>query len=84
MVLLAAFDINTQCLSWILSISILFAQCPFSAKQYKTLREAVYPAFKEKSFSITMYHQVQPWHPQVRVPKSSFLTFNPSYRRLGV
>lgn len=38
--------------------------CPFSAKQYKTLREAVYPAFKEKSFSITMYHQVQPWHPQ--------------------
>jgi len=38
--------------------------CPFSAKQYKALREEVYPAYKDKSFSVTMYHQVQPWHPQ--------------------
>lgn len=40
---------------------LLRPQCPFSAKQYKALREEVYPAYKDKSFSVTMYHQVQPY-----------------------
>lgn len=36
------------------------AQCPFSAKAYKTLRQQVYPKYQDKSFNITIYHMVQP------------------------
>mmetsp|Transcript_38212 Transcript_38212/g.107996 ORF Transcript_38212/g.107996 Transcript_38212/m.107996 type:complete len:205 (-) Transcript_38212:155-769(-) len=38
--------------------------CPFSFKQYKTLREMVYPKYASKGFCFIFYNMVQPWHPQ--------------------
>uniref|UniRef100_A0A061S123 Thioredoxin-like protein n=1 Tax=Tetraselmis sp. GSL018 TaxID=582737 RepID=A0A061S123_9CHLO len=49
-------DVNLAC--------FLDYTCPFCTKQYKTLREVVYPKYANRSFSLTVYQMPQPWHPQ--------------------
>eukprot|EP00164_Ancoracysta_twista_P003649 GFYU01004888.1.p2 GENE.GFYU01004888.1~~GFYU01004888.1.p2 ORF type:complete len:205 (-),score=62.56 GFYU01004888.1:259-873(-) len=41
--------------------------CPFSAKQFKTFYEQVFPHYEQShpgKLRFGFYHQIQPWHPQ--------------------